>query len=62
MAGPIAAQGLGHYPVEELGFLDPSKLEVDIAGSIDPVLLGSAMSKMHTMNFDQFIPQDSDDD
>lgn len=34
----------------------------NIAGSIDPVLLGSAMSHMHTLDISQFIPADSDDD
>jgi hypothetical protein len=29
-ASPVAAQGTGAYPVEELGLLDPDNLEVDI--------------------------------
>lgn len=34
----------------------------NIAGSIDPVLLGAAMSRMHTMDLSQFIPANDDDD
>jgi hypothetical protein len=34
----------------------------NIAGSIDPVLLGAAMSRMHTMDLSQFIPADGDRD
>ena len=34
----------------------------NIAGSIDPVLLGSAISNMHTMDISQFIPAESDED
>jgi hypothetical protein len=30
MASPITAQGLGYYPVEDLGILDSSDLEIDI--------------------------------
>lgn len=29
-AAPVAAQGIGAYPVEELGLIDPDKLDVDI--------------------------------
>jgi len=34
----------------------------NIAGNIDPVLLGSAISNMHNMDLSQFIPADSDED
>ncbi len=27
---PVAAQGLGYYPVEEIGLLEPGNLEVDV--------------------------------
>lgn len=41
---------------------DEEIVVANIVGSIDPVLLGSAMSKMHTMDISQFIPSDTDDD
>lgn len=34
----------------------------NIVGNIDPVLLGSAISRMHNVDFSQFIPADSDED
>ena len=41
---------------------DEEIVVANIVGSIDPVLLGSAMSKMHTMDLSQFMPSDADDD
>ena len=34
----------------------------NLAGSIDPVLLGSMISHLGEMDFDQFMPGDDDDD
>jgi len=41
---------------------DEEIVVANIVGSIDPVLLGTAMSKMHTMDLSQFFPSDTDDD
>ena len=45
-----------------VGSEDEEVVVANIAGSIDPVLLGAAMSRMHTMDLSQFIPADGDDD
>lgn len=42
-AVPVAAQGLGYYPVEDLGILDPGSLEVDVnlEGSTIQIAVGA---------------------